>query len=350
MNKLRTFGASCGFVLLSAAAFGAATYGVGTHSATLALVVCLAGGIVALPTLLSWVRRTLGRRRQDLAGSNARSGTKDRYYVANEGFTNRDGLLDAVREVVDGDGRFERGSDESFPEGTGLSIRHGGFHASFVRVDRSGRLVLSGASGRTGDLAAALAARLDVTFDRSWSNPMRRRTPVAGGTRVVLAALFLTATVVGVGSVAAAGYPSAAYNPAEKIALSSFDAKAALVPGTTPTDAAIQKARFRISALNESVVEVDWEGNDSRRVLSTSRHALVIAGDTRATLETLRERDLSPRQAAEVDTLKADLRDNETHVATKLETRAERGNATHSAALRSIAGRLRSHDASTSEK
>ncbi|WP_435178485.1 hypothetical protein [Halorussus sp. AFM4] len=350
MNKLRATAVAGGAVLLAAATWGALEYGAEAGLGPFAWVALLGVLVSVAPDGIAVAKNAFYRRRREFKGEDARAGTRDQYFASTDTFPKREEALDAVRDAVRNTDGYERVVPDDFPEGTGLSVTHAGFHNSFVRVNDSGRLVLAGASGRTADLAADLTDALGTSFDRSWANPMRQRKPVTGGLRVVLAVAILTAAGLGAGSVAAAGYPSDAYNPLEKVALASYDVRATVDPGISETEAAIAKARFRVTILQESSVEVEWTDNSSARLVGTGRVALVVAGDARSTLDDLRKRDLTAAQRTRVDRIATDLRDAEVAVATALEDRADdEGIGAGSDDIREVASALRSHRSGTGD-
>lgn len=177
---------------------------------------------------------------------------------------------------------------------------------------------------------------------------MRNRKPITGGFRIVLAVALLTATGLGVGAVAAAGYPSNAYNPLEKVALASYDARETVTPGMSETDAAIGKARFRVDVLQESSVEIGWNDDDSIRLIDTGLATYSVAGDTRSSISDLRGRNLTPAQRARIDSIATDLREAETSAATTLRKRAnDQEDEVASKGLHEIANALGGHRAGT---
>lgn len=350
MNKLRVTAVVSGLVLLAAAGWGALEYGGRVGLEPFVGVAVLGVVVAAAPDAIAAAKHIIYQYYRESKGEDARAGAKDRYFMSAEKYSDREELLDSVRNAVRGTDGYERVAPADFPEGSGLSITHAGFHNSFVRVSASGRLVLAGASERTADLAADLGRVLETSFDQSWANPMRKRKPLEGGLRVVLAVAILTTTGIGVGTVAAAGYPSDTYNPLEKVALASYDARATLDPGMSETDAVLEKARFRVTILRESVVEVRWTDNNSARLVRTGQSALEIAGDTRLVMVDLRSRELTDDQKQRIARIDADLRDAEDSIADALEKRADdEGIGEGADDIRAVAGALRSHRAGTGE-
>lgn len=348
MRRLRWFAVACGTILLGVAAFGAVEYGAESGVEPFVTVALLGVSVAVSPGAIERGKHVLYQFRRQTKGANTRTGGKDQYYVAPAG-DDRERLLERIRETLTENATFDRVRMERFPEGNGLSVRHGGFHGSFVRINRRGRIVVAGASERTADLADAVADAIGVSFERSWANPMRRRRPLQGGPRVFLAGLLLVATVGGTVGVAAAGYPSSAYNPIEKTVFASHDARAVLNPGTSETEAAIAKARFRVTALEEADVEVAWAQNNSRRIATYGLAAVAIAADARRAVRTLRSHDLTREQVTRVDAIAADLRAAEVDVADALERRTDdAGVEEHGeSAIHTVAGALRSHDPGT---
>ncbi|WP_231187971.1 hypothetical protein [Haladaptatus sp. DYF46] len=348
MNKLRTTAIFGGAVLLIAAAWGVLEYGSTAGFEPFAWIALVAALVAIAPDAISLAKHTVYQFLRESKAADARAGTKDRYFRSTETFRGREEVLDSVRDAVNGTDSYEDVAANDFPEGTGLSVTHAGFHNSFVRVDAAGRLVLAGASKRTADLADDIATTLDTSFDQSWANPMRNRKPITGGFRILLAVALLTATGLGVGAVAAAGYPSNAYNPLEKVVLSSYDARETVTPGISETDAAIGKAGFRVDMLRESSVEIGWNDGDPIRLIDTGLATYSVAGDTRSSIADLRGRSLTPTQRARIDGIATDLREAETSAATTLRKRAgDRENEVASRGIREIANALGDHRAGT---
>ena len=348
MNKLRTTALFGGTILLVAAVWGAFEYGSGVDLEPFAWIAILAVLVAIAPDAISIAKHFIYQYRREAKAANTRSGTKDRYFTSTETFRERDAILGNVRDAVNDTGSYEDVVRNEFPEGAGLSVTHAGFHNSFVRVDSAGRLVLAGASKRTADLADDIATTIGTSFDQSWANPMRNRKPIRGGLRIVLAVALLTTTFLGVGAVAAAGYPSNAYNPLEKVTLASYDARATLDPGMSQTDAAIDKAGFRVNMLQESSVEIGWTENDSVRIISTGLSTYSVASDTRSSVADLRHQNLTPEQRARVDRISTDLRAAETGAAKALRKRADdRKTDLGSKDIHKIANALGRHRAGT---
>lgn len=350
MNKLRATAIVSGVLLLLAATWGALEYGAEAGLESFVSVAVLGILVAVAPDGIAATKHAVYQYYRESKGEDTRAGIRDQYFTSAKTYPDREEILDVVRDAVRDTDGYERVVPANFPEGAGLSVTHAGFHNSFVRVSTSGQLVLAGASKRTADLADDLATALETSFERSWANPMRRRRSIKGGLRIVLAVAILTTTGLGVGSVAAAGYPSNAYNPLEKVVLASYDARATVDPGMSETDAAISKARFRVTILQESTVEVRWTANDSARLVGTGQKALAIAGDVRSTLADLRDRDLTAAQRDRLDRVAADLREAENSTATALDNRADdRGIGAGADDIREIANALRSHRSGTGE-
>ncbi|WP_458211061.1 hypothetical protein [Haladaptatus sp. NG-SE-30] len=350
MNKLRATAVGSGLVLLAGAAWGALEYGASAGLEPFVWVAVFGVVVAVVPDGIAAAKHVVYQSRREAKAEDARAGAKDRYFTSTKTYPSREEVLNVVRDTVRATDGYERVAAEDFPEGAGLSVTHAGFHNSFVRVTASGRLVLAGASERTADLASDLAKDLKTSFDQSWANPMRQRKPIVGGLRVVLAVAILTTTGLGLGTVAAAGYPSDSYNPLEKVALASYDARSTVDPATSETDAAIAKARFRVTILKESVVEVRWTDNNSARLVRTGQVALRVAGDTRSTLTGLRERELTDAQERRVGRIEGNLREVEDSIAATLESRADdQGIGEGADDIRAVAGALRSHRSGTGD-
>jgi hypothetical protein len=346
MNKLRITAVSGGAVLLIAAGWGTLEYGSRVGLEPFAWIAVVAVLVAIAPDAISVVKHTVYQYLRESKAADARAGTKDRYFRSTETFRERDEVLGSVRDAIDDTDSYEGVVTNDFPEGTGLSVTHAGFHNSFVRVDTAGRLVLAGASKRTADLADDIASTLGTSFDQSWANPMRNRKPITGGFRIVLAVALLTTTGLGVGAVAAAGYSSNAYNPLEKVVLASYDARETVTPGMSETDAAIDKARFRVDVLQESSVEIGWNDDDSIRLIDTGLATYSVAGDARSSISDLRGRSLTPAQRARIDSIATDLRKAEMSAATTLRKRAnDQEGEVASKDLREIANALGAHRA-----
>ena len=320
VNKLRQTANAIGTFLLVVAIWGAVEYGPVARVTTFVGVGLLGVVVAVTPVAIARGRRHYGWLRTEVGGGSRTGGS---YYVSTGRVGGHERTLRAVRDAVIDVSDFDGASIDEFPEGPGLSVVHSGFHNSFVRISPDDRVVISGASERTSAVADLLRDRLGVDFDRRRSNPLRNERPVEGGLRVVLATVFVLAAVGGVLAVAGAGYPSTAYNPVEKAVLASYDARVTVSPSMTRTDAAIAKAEFRITTLQEADTEIRWAGNHSKRVLVHGYGAATTAATVRATLADLRDESLTAAQRARVADARTDLRAAESAVAEALVARAD---------------------------
>lgn len=342
VNKLRQTANAVGTFLIVIALWSALTYGSETGIAPFVWVIVLGVVVVITPKLIARGRRYYGRIRTEMGGG---SRTTDYYYVSTEPVGGHERVFRTVRDAVADAADLDGVSEGDFPEGLGLSVVHSGFHNSFVRVTADGRMVVSGATERTTEIADLLRRRLDIDFDRRWSNPMRREYPVEGGARVVLGTVFVVAAVVGGLAVANAAYPTDAYNPVEKAVLLSYDARGGVSPSMSEADVAIAKADFRVTTLRETDTEVRWAGNDSASILGYGHNAVTIAATVRSTLADLQNRSLTADQRARVAEIRADLETAETDVATALANRADDAPISQNGAaeIREVASVLRNH-------
>lgn len=322
MNKLRILSLGGGGFLVVASAWATLRYAGWTPfawAALLGLVVAVVPSVMARAKL--WARRGwrgLGRVRSD-------SPLRDATFVSESPVDDPSVELDAIADSVrDADG-FDAVRHEQFDNGDGLVVTHAGFHSSFVRLTRGGRLAVSGASRRTRNLVDVIEATRPLSLSDRANNPLRRPDPVRGAPRVFLSIFLVGLLLVGVGGIANGAYPAQAYTSGEKTILVSIDARADFVPGVTATDATLSKADFVVGALEEESVEVQWESNSTTRLVEHGRQSLQMSTDVRGLLADARAGSLTDEQAARADHIERDLHAAEADTAEALTKRVEEG-------------------------
>lgn len=339
MNKLRTLGSVGGGLLLALTAWATVRYG--GSAAPYAVATLLGVAVVSLPHVAARAKAAVRGLRHRLADEEAGfSEERGSVFVSESTVDDPVDCLEAVVAVVRGDADYDDVERDAFEEGPGVTVTHGGFHNSFVRVTDSGQVVVTGASARTATLADTVSRVSSLSFKRTRNNPFQPIEPVRGGSRVFLGLLLVVLLALGVNAVGAAAYSPATYNPAERTIMVGMDAHADLDPRVSATEARLRKAAFLVDVLEEEAVEVRWEGNETGRVANHGRQAIRISADARALLGAVREESPTSAETARADRIESDLRDAERSVAVALTDRAE-SDRLDGAPLRRLARRLR---------
>ena len=320
MNKLRGLSLGGGVFLVIASVWATLRYGVRSpfvRAVLLALVVVILPSVLARAKL--WTRRGwrgLGRIRAD-------SPLRDATFVSESPVEDPDAELEAIADSVRAADGFDGVRHEQFDTGDGLVVTHAGFHSSFVRLTRGGRLAVSGASKRTRRLVDLIESTRPLSLSDRANNPLRQHDPVRGAPRVFLAVFLVGVLLFGVGAIANGAYPAEAYTTGEKTVLVSIDAQADFDPETSPTDATLSKADFLVGALEEEAVEVQWETNSTERLTEHARQSLRMSADVRGLLADARSGSLTDDQAVRADRIEADLHAAEAATAEALTRRVE---------------------------
>jgi hypothetical protein len=318
VNELRAFARLGGGFLTSFAVWAGWQYADGPAATAPFLAVAALGLVVAYtPAAVTRAKHWLTLTEQHWA---ARRGANERTTptFVSDPVGDSEAALAAVRDAVrDGD-EYDGVTTDSFPEGGGLTVTHTEFHNSFVRVAESGRLVVTGASKRTRALAQLVESVCDVPVESRVTNPLSSPEKVRGAPRVFLGLVLAVVVVAGVVGVAGAGYPSGAYNPAEKLVLVSFDARSDL-PGVSTTETRLDKAAFLVTVLDEKAVEMRWSGNDTDRVTTHARESLAIRREAASLLGKIRQSSPTPAQVRRAERIERDLVAAERRVASSID-------------------------------
>ncbi len=325
MNKLRTFVVGSVATLVVLAAWTAFRYGFAPESAAgYARALAAAALIPAVPFAAArgkfWVR-TLAERRRNGEGL---SFERKSIFVADDPVDDRTDVLAAVESAVSESDAFDDCYPDRFREGEGLTVRHTGFHNSFVRVTTDGRMVVTGASEKTHTLASLVERVAATAMERTRRHPFVDTTPVRGAPRAFMGLFLVVVFLFGVGGLGAAAYPDDVYSGPERAVLVGYDTRADAVPGYTRTDATLDKSAFLVDSLDEEAVEVGWDRDDVARLETHTDQAVELSATVSDSLASVRERDLSAAQRARVDTLEADLHAAECRVAAAVTTRIEK--------------------------
>lgn len=338
MNKLRAFSYAGGGFVAALAAWAAVRYSGSTASFVEAFVL----GLVAagLPQGLARVKAGIRSLRYRLADEEAGfSEERGSIYVSETTVDDPVEFLETVRAAVRDEGAFESVQRGEFGGVPGLNVSHSGFHSSLIRVADGGRVVVTGASERTGALADVVGRACSLSFERTRHNPFKGIEPIRGGPRVFLGVIVFAVILAGVNAVGAGAYSTATYNPAERAVLVGMDAHADVHPGVSTTDAQLRKAAFLVNVLNETSTEIRWEQNDTALIADHGRQAVAVSTHARTLLDEAREGELTPAQADRADRIEADLREAERSVAEALDERANEGDQ-DAESLRRIRDRL----------
>ncbi|MDS0222456.1 CPBP family intramembrane metalloprotease [Haloarcula sp. S1AR25-5A] len=322
MNKLRALSWGGGGLVVLLALWAALHYdGPLLRFAPAVLVGIVAAG---LPFGLAYSKSAIESLRLRLAdtdeGFSAEQGS---VFVSTSAVDDSIDFLEAVHSALRSDEEYDSVERDSFEEGPGLTVLHGGFHNSFIRVTAAGRVVVTGASERTKLLADTVSDTYSLSFERTRNNPFDGMEPVRGAPRVFLGALVFTLLLFGTHAVTATAYPTDTYNPAERAVMVGFDASGSVDPRVSETDSELSKAAFLVEVVNESATEVRWRGNDTEQIAEHGENALAASDDARSLLASAEDESLTPAQVERAKRIRAQLVAAERNVATALEERAD---------------------------
>ena len=342
MNKLRTVTWGGGGLVILAAIWATLHYGgPGRFLPTAAI------GLVAatLPFGIAYSKSAVTSLRRRFAdvdeGISAETGS---IFVSRSTVDDPVDCLESIVDAVRSDANADDVERESFQEGPGLMVMYTGFHNSFVRITEAGRVVVTGTSEHTHDLADTVAEAYSLSFDRTRNNPFSGMEPIRGAPRVFLGVFVIVLLLVGLGTVGAAAYPSDAYNPAERTVITGIDARGDLDPGTSRAETRLSKAAFLVAIVDEEAQEVTWVQNDSERVTEHGRQALRVSRDAEALLAAARDDSLTPAQAERATRVERRLVDARMAVAAAMTERVENDSVNETADMRRVVERLRATD------
>lgn len=318
MNKLRALSWGGGGLVVLLAVWAAIHYGGPVlRFAPAALVGIAAAG---LPFGLAYSRNAIESLRLSLADTDEGfSAEKGSVFVSRSTVDDSVDFLEAVHSALRSDEEYHSVERDSFEEGPGLTVLHGSFHSSFIRITAAGRVVVTGASERTKLLADTVSDAYSLSFERTRNNPFDGIEPVRGAPRVFLGVFVFTMLLFGTHAVTAAAYPTSTYNPAERTVMVGFDASASVDPRVSETDSKLSKAAFLVEVVNESATEIRWRGNDSERIAGHGENAIAASDDARSLLASVEAGPLTPKQAERVERTKTRLAEAERTVAAALE-------------------------------
>ncbi|WP_226012214.1 hypothetical protein [Halomicrobium salinisoli] len=343
MNRLRALSRGGGGLVVLLALWATIHYGGSPLRFAPALLVGVVGA--GLPAAFAWLKGAVRSLRRRLADADEGFSAEQGSIFVSEGVVD-DAVdcLESIRSALGDDERFDEVEREAFEEGPGLSVLHGGFHNSFVRITGAGRVVVTGASEQTGALADLVSESQSLSFERTRDNPFEGAEPVRGAPRVFLGVLVFVVLLAGVNAVGAAAYTADAYNPAERLVLVGIDAQGDADPGVSGTDARLSKAAFLATVVDEGSTEVRWAGNDSGRVAEQGRQALVASRDARRLLEAVRSGSPTADQRDRADRIERRLAEAERSVADALDERADQGAVGETTEISRLSERLRASD------
>lgn len=325
MNKLRTF-VVCGSVALAFVTLWAAfRYGLSPESnagylRAAAAVVLLPAIPVALARGKLWVRRLAEYRRNGSGLSFERKSI----FVSGDGVGDAERTLAEIEEAVSATDEYDECRRDRFGEGRGLTVRHTGYHNSFVRIAGDGRVVVTGASKNTHSLASLVERVASLPMERTRNHPLLEPKPIRGAPRAFLGLFLVGLLLFGAAGVGAAAYPADAYSAPERAVFVGYDAQADVVPGYDETDATLDRAALLVSALDEEAVELQWDRDDSDRLSEHTSQSVFLSARGAEILDAAREETLAPAERQRVSTLETDLHAAECRVASAVTTRIEK--------------------------
>ena len=348
MNKLRTLVLGGSAFLLVAVAWAFLTYGATPANAGAYLrVLAVAALLPAIPRALAAVKYVVGRRLEARENGGGLSAERDSIFVSESAVGDAERTLARLADAISAEEDFDGVSRDEFDEGPGLTVRHTGFHNSFVRVTGDGRLVVTGGSTRTHSLADVVERVASLSLRQKRTHPFRTAAPVRGAPRAFLGLFMAVLLLFGVASVGAVGYPADAYNASERVALVGFDVRADADPGYGETDALLGKSAFLVDALGEEAVEIGWDKDAASKLERHAAQSLALSSTVSDNLATARDRGLSPAQADRAATIRSDLHAAECRVAGAVDKRLRAGKVTGDLSdLRRMRSQLRDRAAS----
>lgn len=233
-------------------------------------------------------------------------------FVSTSPVAGKDEPLETIAESLRQSNVYDEVYRTTFAESEGLTVSHTGFHKSYIRITESGKLVLTGTTKKTRQLATQLEDICSTTLEPSVTDPFTVSS-ITKAPRVLLMITAVVLLVVGVGGVSGAAYPPTAYNPAERTVFVGIDAYTDINPAASEREASVVKAQFLIEMLDEEAVEIRWEYNTTAQVRSHGQDALLISSHARKHIATARTRGFSDER--KLSRLEANLRDAERAVA-----------------------------------
>jgi len=339
MNAVRALSAASAGLLAAFVAWAAVTYDGGARPVPYLLAAATAVAVLLAPAGAARAKLLGKRALRHVRGGSEFSAERGTVFRATSPLGRAD-LFDAVEEVVGGSGDFEGVRTDEFPEGEGLVVTHAGFHALFVRVTDAGHPVVTGASKRTRRLVDALERTRSLSFERVETSPFLDPEPVRGGPRVLLAGALVVATLGGATVVVDAAHAGEPYNTAEKFTLVGTDARAAIDPGVSETEAKLHKAAFLVRSIREEAVEIRWQDADAERVHGNAVQALRTDRTVRELLRSARSASLTAEQAARADRIETALLAADRRVAAAVRNRTGTGLADPDGDLDEVRRRL----------
>lgn len=327
VNKLRTLTRGGGGLLIVLTTWAFFRYGQGIGDIVPYLKMAVLGVvIILLPRALvraKIVVITVWRMIEHYrSGSTSFSRTRGTTFISEAPLADPEAVLGEVTDIVQTNDMYDDVKRDEFPEGEGLTVTHTGFHNTFVRISKSARLVLTGASKKTRALADDLEEGNSMSFREAYRNPFRKPRSVEGAPRVFFGLFVFILILAGTMGVADAAYPTVAYNPAEKTVLLTLDARTALDPTVSETDNRLAKAEFMVKSLEEEAVEIQWDRSSPEAAASHGEQATLIAQDIRGQLTAVRSSSPTPEQAARADRVETELYAAEETVSEALESKA----------------------------
>lgn len=326
MNKLRVFVVGGAVALVVAILWTVLQYGIEPESSGGYLTALSAAVfLLVIPTAAAYGKHGIRRLAEYRRNGSGLSFERKSIFVSTDAVSDADRTLTDIEAAVADAREYDECRRDRFGEGRGLTIRHTGFHNSFVRVAGDGRLVVTGASQNTHSLASLVERVGSLTMEQTRKHPFFDPQPVRGAPRAFLGLFLVALFLVGVGGVGAAAYPADAYSAPERAVLVGFDTRATVAPGYDTTDATVDKAAFLIGSLEEEAVELEWDRDDASRLTTHTRQSVFLSVTVSEMLDSARERELTATERERVASLETDLHAAECRVASTITARINSG-------------------------
>lgn len=327
MNKLRAFVVGGVFTLALFTVLTVLQYGITPDSRTGYLTAVVAIALLpVIPLMATYGKHGIRRLAEYHRNGGGLSFERKSIFVSSDTVSDTDRMLSDIEAAVEDTGEYDECRRDRFGEGRGLTIRHTGFHNSFIRVSGGSRLVVTGASENTHSLASLVEQVGSVTMERTRTHPFFDLQPIRGAPRAFLGLFLVVLFVFGVSGVAAAAYPADAYSAPERVVLVSYDSRVTLVPGYDTTDATLDKAAFLVGSLEEEAVEIEWDRDDVSKLETHTQQSRYLSVTIAEMLASTRESGLTATERDRIVTLESDLHAAECRVASAITTRIDSGN------------------------
>lgn len=326
MNKLRIFVGGAVVALSFLTVLMIPQYGYSPESSGgYFTVIAVIAALPTIPIAATYAKHGIRRLAEYYQNGGGLSFERNSIFVSLSGLNDTDQVLSKIKTAVEDTGKYDECQRDRFGEGHGLTIRHTGFHNSFIRAADDGRLVVTGASENTHSLASLVERVGSVTMERTRTHPFLNIEPIGGAPRAFLGLLLVVLFMFGVSGVAAAAYPAGAYSTPERVVLVGYDSGATLVSGYDTTDATLDKAAFLVGSLEEEAVEINWDRDNANKLATHTKQSMALSVTITELFASSQKSKLTSTERERLTTLEKELHAAECRVASSITTRIDSG-------------------------